>query len=232
MSRSPAAAGGHSLPEVAVPPSARTAAAALLAGALLWTGGALAAPLTNADFSSGFAGWSGQVVTCADATCTDEPLTDLPDGDSIVARTGNYATAGGTAVLTTSFANDFTYEVRLFQDFVMDSLTGRFTGLLLDFSLGTSLTGPDDLAVAVLSDPAGRLPTIDLLGGGPVDVTGYAGRVARLFFAVTDFDDEADSLTVGGLGLRQVPVPAPALLLLGGLVLLARRQRLTPRVAP
>lgn len=227
MPRSPAAAGGARLPVALTPaPSRPHTAAALLAAALLWSGGALAAPLTNADFSSGFDGWLGQVVTCTDAACTDETLTALPDDASFASLPGNFSTVAGGAVLTTSFLNDGIYEVRLFQDFVVDSLTGRFTNLLLDFSLGLSLTGPDDLAVASLGDPAGLLPTIDLLGGGPVDVTAYAGRAARLFFAVTDFDDEADSLTIGGLGLTPVPVPAPALLLLGGLALLARRRRL------
>lgn len=179
--------------------------------------------LTNADFADGFAGWTGATVACQVCDGSDDLIVELdpPPG----AFDANFQISDNSAVLTTSFADDAIYEVRLWQEFVVDALTGRHFALLLNLGLGIDLSGPFDFVLAQLSDPAGVLPGIDLLGAGPVDITAYAGQRAELLFAVVDYDDVADQLRIGGLGIQQVPVPAPLLLLGLGIGLLAAQRR-------
>jgi hypothetical protein len=56
------------------------------------------------------------------------------------------------------------------------------------------------------------------------------GRPGRSALGFTDFDGDADSLSIGGLTIKQVPLPATALLLTG-LGLIAGRCTQTARAA-
>jgi hypothetical protein len=188
--------------------------------ALLGTGSASAGPLTNGDFSAGFDGWSGEVFDLSGPVAVDP----LPG-----AYSGNFSTGPAGATLTTSYGVDEVYDVIMYQRFVVDTLAPGFTGLALLLDITYFLSDPDDTVIAQLFDPNGVLATKDLLGGGPVDITEYAGRMAEILFQVTDFDDVAEVLTVGNIRIEQVPVPAPLALLTLGLGLLAGRGRFLSR---
>jgi|GEM_PF-2180995 len=215
------------------------ASAALALTPVVWAsvvGAAGAGPLANGDFSAGFDAWSGQVVSCTLCDGSDDVTTDLtpPPG----AFTNNYATGSGSgagfATIATSFNSDGLYSTRLWQEFVVDSLSARATRLLLNYSIDVGLSDPTtDLAIAQLSDPDGLIATLDLLNGGPLDITAFAGRTAELYFEVSDFvDGERDWLRVGKLRIDQVPVPAPLLLMGAGLGLLAVRRRQNANQSP
>jgi hypothetical protein len=186
-------------------------------------GPAAAAPLTNGDFSAGFDAWVGQTIACSLCDGSDDLIVDLdpPPG----AFGANLDASTGGALLSTSFVNDGVYWVELRQAFDVGDLMGRATGLELVLDITRSLTGPFDLAIAQLTDPAGGLNSVDLLDGGAFDITGYAGRAAEISFIVADFDDSVDTLTIDNIRVDQVPVPAPLTLLAVGLGLLAGRRR-------
>ena len=189
-------------------------------------GPAAAAPLTNGDFSAGFTGWSGQTIACGDVACTPgaDVTTDLdpPPG----AFTLNFDATSGAATIATSFLDNDVYSTSLRQLFDVDEIEGRNTGLALALEIDFTLTDPDtDLVIAQLTDPNGVLPAKDLLGGGPADITEYVGRTAEIYFEISDFfDGERDTLTVGNISVEQVPAPAPLVLLMAGLGLLAGRR--------
>jgi hypothetical protein len=194
--------------------------AAVLAALVLPTAAANAA-LTNGDFSAGFDGWSGRVVTCTLCDGTDDAPTDLsppPGGFS-----GNFQTGPDGATIATSYNDNAVYWTQLWQVFTVDPLMGRATSLALDLTIDVVLSDDvNDLAIAVLQDPAGTLTPVDLLAGGPVDITAFAGRQAELYFEVSDFlDGLRDTLTVGDIRVEQVPLPATLLLLVPGLWLFA-----------
>ena len=189
-------------------------------------GSAAAAPLTNGDFSAGFTGWSGQTIACGDVACTPgaDVTTDLdpPPG----AFTLNFDATSGAATIATSFLDNDVYSTSLRQLFDVDEIEGRNTGLALALEIDFTLTDLDtDLVIAQLTDPNGVLPAKDLLGGGPADITEYVGRTAEIYFEISDFfDGERDTLTVGNISVEQVPAPAPLVLLMAGLGLLAGRR--------
>lgn len=186
-------------------------------------GPAGAAPLTNGDFSAGFSGWAGEGFDLSGSVAVD-PLPGAY-GD-------NFSTGPAGATLTTSFLADGVYDVIMYQQFVVDTLAPGFTGLALLLDITYFLSDPDDTVIAQLTDPNGELAPKNLLGGGPVDITEYAGRTAEILFQVADFDDIAETLTVGNIRIEQVPVPAPlALLTLGLGALAGRRLRLSRQVA-
>jgi hypothetical protein len=187
---------------------------------------AAAAPLANGDFSAGFAGWIGQTIACGDVACTPgaDVTTDLdpPPG----AFTPNFDATGGAATIATSFSDNAVYSTSLRQLFDVDEIQGRNTGLALALDIDYALSDPfTDLVIAQLTDPSGSLPAKDLLDGGPVDITAYAGRAAEIYFEITDFvDGQRDTLTIGNISVEQVPAPAPLGLLMAGLGLLAGRR--------
>jgi hypothetical protein len=203
--------------------------------ALLGTGSASAGPLTNGDFSAGFDGWSGQVIACDDVGCINQTTTQVGAdvGETpFAALPNNYAVAGGTATLTTSFnfPSDPVYDVSLTQVFAVDALMGRATSLLLHYVLGIELSNPDpldpfgDFATAFLGTTDKELTVLLVPGAGTLDITAFAGREVQLTFGITDFDGVADSLTISGLAIERVPLPGTVLLLLTGLGLIARRR--------
>lgn len=202
--------------------------AAVFAALALPTAAANAA-LTNGDFSAGFDGWSGRAVTCTLCDGSDDLATDLnpPPG----AFSGNFATGADGATIATSYDDNTVYWTQLWQVFTVDPLMGRATSLALDLTIGVVLSDDvTDLAIAVLQDPAGTLTPVDLLAGGPVDITAFAGRQAELYFEVSDFvDGQRDTLTVGDIRIEQVPLPATLLLLVPGLGLLAAGRRRSAR---
>ncbi len=199
-----------------------------------FVGNAGASPLVNGDFGAGFNGWSGQVIACDDASCATETTTAVGSGAGqmpFASLPNNYGVVSGTATLTTSFATDLVYDVLLTQVFDVDSIISGASGLALDYVLGINLSNPTDIATAFLSTTDGALTVQLLPGTGRLDITAFAGREAQLTFGLTDFDGAADSLSIGGLVIEQVPVPATALLLLTGLGLVAHRRAQTPRPA-
>jgi hypothetical protein len=195
---------------------------------------AAAAPLTNGDFSAGFAYWQGEVRSCTVCDGTDDAVVALTDPADFGAYADNFSTGTDGATLASSFFTDGVYNVALFQELDVGPLAGRFTGVELSFDLDYQATVPVVEIFAQLSDPNGVLPTLSLFDGSPVDITAYAGQSAELLFAVDNFFGAGeDSLTIGAVRIDQVPVPTPLTLLAAGLGLLAvrRRRRLTPHQA-
>lgn len=185
----------------------------------------VAAPLANGDFSTDFSGWLGQTIACSTCDGSDDDVVDL---DPPTSTNANFALTAGAAILRTSFNDNGVYEISLRQQFDVDALTGRATGLALVLDLTYLLSDPTtDLVIAQLTDPTGTLATKDLLSGARLDITEYAGQTAELYFALTDFvDGDVDALSVDNIRIEQVPVPAPLALLGAGLGLLAGRRRL------
>ena len=187
---------------------------------------AAAAPLANGDFSAGFTGWIGQTIACGDSFCdpADDVITSFepPPGGF----TPNFDATGGAATIATSFLDNDVYSTSLRQLFNVDEIEGRNTGLALALDIDYTLSDPfTDLVIAQLTDPSGSLPAKDLLDGGPVDITAYAGRTAEIYFEISDFfDGQKDTLTVDNISVEQVPAPAPLGLLMAGLGLLAGRR--------
>lgn len=201
-----------------------------------FVGTARAGPIVNGDFSAGFGGWSGQVITCNDSACASETPTAVGAGAGetpFASLPNNYAVVSNTATLTTSFASDLVYDVLLTQVFDVDTLfTGGPAGFVLRFVLGFALSDPlGDIATAFLGTTDGLLTVQLLPGTGPLDITAFAGREVQLTFGLTDFDGLPDGLSISGLAIEQVPLPATALLLLTGLGLVVRRRVQTARPA-
>jgi hypothetical protein len=193
--------------------------AAVLA-ALAIPAGAAHAALVNGDFSGGFSSWAGEVFI--DGQPGPVAVAPLPG-----AYTGNFSLGADGATLATTFLANNVYDVIMYQQFDVDTLAPRNTGLQLLLDITYFLSDLADIVTAQLTDPNGVLSPKNLLGGGPVDITEYAGRTAEILFQVADFDDVAETLTVGNIRIEQVPAPAPLALLTAGLGLLAGR-RLRP----
>lgn len=188
-------------------------------------GDASAMPLTNGNFASGFAGWSGRVIAY-DATTgvtTETTVSPLPGASG-----GNFGVAGGAAALQTSFLTDDIYAVLLFQQFDLPTVIAG-QSVILSYSLSTVLTGSSDRAFAQLTHAGG---IISLLSSASIDVTSYAGDAVELLFSVEDYDDGIDRLTVGNIAIDVVNarVAEPATVLLIGMGMaaagLARRARI------
>ncbi len=175
--------------------------------------GSVFAGLMNADFSSGFDNWNGELVD----TFGPLPVDPATEGDF-------YSIIPNGARLTTSDVNPDVFVVSLFQDFTVDSIA---SGSTLELSLSVSAAADD--AFAQLRDLDGILPTVDLLGGGTFDITAWAGANATLEFSVSDvFFDFPDELEVSNIAFTEipradVPAPAPLALLAIACVVFARR---------
>lgn len=192
----------------------------LVAILFMLAAGAAQASLVNGDFGDGLAGWSAQLTSCVvcdgsdDATVDFAPIPQpLPPG-----LDGALTVGAGGATLATSTE---VYSVNLFQTFDMPDVS--LIELEVDLSFG--LSDPLDFAFAQLVDTSGSVATLDLLAGGVFDVSAFAGRRVELLFGLLDFDFAADSMTVAGVTLTAVPLPAPLLLMLSGLLLALRPRR-------
>jgi len=195
----------------------------ILSTGIMWSSQSLALPLTNGNFASGFAGWSGEVIIDPATTPTPATLT-----------TPNYTLNTGGALLTTSFLTDGIYNVRLFQDFNIPTLTSPLNTLALNLSVGWTLSNPtgrnSDFASALLEDTGSPL-LLDLTGGGTFDITSWAGKSVSLSFLVQDNAGIADTLQVGGIGITETvvnnnnTVPEPTGLMIFGISLLALRKK-------
>ncbi len=209
-----------------------TKIAGLLAGVVL-SASAMAMPLQNEDFSSGFNNWEGEVE-----------WADGFNGDTIFLPPASFGTYSAnyshnasekSATLTTTLSNDIAYwSVSLFQSFDMPT-----TAATLSFSYEWSVTDiAADSVQASLQDPSGAL--YDLFaalamqdtGSGSInyDITGFAGNTMALLFLVEDNDEvEGDWLKIRNITITEtMSVPAPpvlALLLIGLTGLLYRTKR-------
>ena len=177
------------------------------------------AGLMNTDFSSGYSGWSGEVISYnylsgMDSTETGNIFNQFGD---------NFLLSGNEVTLTTSSdaMNDY-WSVSMFQE---ATLAEDIQTLAL--TVEASLTDPAaDFFYVQLRD----LTTdnvIDLSAGGLFDISTWAGQSVSFEFGVMDFDFiPADSIAVGDISLGYASVPAPAtglLLALGALISLRRK---------
>ena len=194
--------------------------ATALAGGLLFSAFS-SADLMNGDFSSGFASWQGEVTDDFFVNTFVDPLPG--------AFGGNYDASSGAAVLTN---DDTNIGIALFQDFTVQSLLASGNTLWLDLDFSASVSDPFDLVIGELENPTGPLLSLDLtLGGGPIDITAWAGIDAGIVFYLEDGDFfTGDFLTIDNISITQrtaaVPEPASLMLLLGaGLGLLASQRK-------
>lgn len=175
------------------------------------------AGLINADFSSSFDGWMGDLDNGSGSLI---PL-DPPPGPF----SANYAIGPpGNAVLATTPGDVFF--LTLFQGFMVGTpATGERLVLSYDVNASISSGGMGGLALAQLTFPGG---IFSLLGSGVLDITALAGQPVELLFGLADFDDSADSLAIGNLGISSTQVPEPGslgLLWFGAAVLAFARPR-------
>ncbi len=181
----------------------------------------------NGDFSNGWSGWSGELVS-ADASglpvFREVQPGDYPD---------NYAIEG--AEETATLTNDDTYwQVSLYQDFDMEPLAGP--GYSMDISFYIKWIPSDstsDILSATMGDASNErdlladISTDDLLNGVNVmqDVTPWAGKHGvELNFTNTDIDFitgdviELDDIHFTQHAPSPVPVPASVILFVIGLL--------------
>ncbi|NHN39741.1 PEP-CTERM sorting domain-containing protein [Pseudomaricurvus alcaniphilus] len=189
------------------------------------------ASLMNADFSSGFDFWSGEIATFdVDSAALTFGPTPLP-----LVVDDNYSLVAGGAKISNSFdptagvAGVETFFISLYQDFTVDAIAAGST-LELSLTVIDGLTGPFDGAVQLI-DLSGGLADLDLTAGGAFDITAWAGLTTASFVVfVDDFDfslpTAPDMLTVSGITFTETlaAVPEPASILLIGLGLLALRR--------
>ncbi|WP_318557045.1 PEP-CTERM sorting domain-containing protein [Geobacter anodireducens] len=192
-------------------------------------GAALAMPLTNGSFDSGFSGWSGSFV---------DPFT-VVDPE---AMSPQFSLVGPNSAAQLQ-NNDNDWIVTLFQGITVDSLTNPANTLNLSFSIKWQ---PTDSGLDSVSATIGG---IDLLAGTTasqlfngvdlsVDVTSLAGSVAELGFTIMDGDwATPDFLLVNNIAFNQVapdstPVPEPGTFVLlaaglAGVVFVRNRKKVT-----
>jgi len=195
--------------------------AAALAGGLLCSSLSYAV-LMNGDFSAGFDDWEGELFDGA----TDLSVSSLPGG-----YTANFDVSSGAAVITNDGIN---YGVTLFQSFTIQALAVATNTLWLDLDFSLDVSDPDvSLGDFVTAQLSGALPTLDISGGGPIDITSWAGGgVTEILFYVEDADfSTGDKLTIDNISITQrtasVPEPASLMLFLGaGLGLFASQRKL------
>jgi hypothetical protein len=186
---------------------------------------ASAVPLTNGDFSAGFAGWKGEVTDIVFLTTQLDP----PPG----AFTANFDASTGAAVLTTTTLVDDIFSVLMFQAFDLPSIAPGET-LEISYEVSALLSDPDpifgDLAFAQLNHGPGFSSVINLLGTSMQDITALAGQTVELLFGVEDFDggitcfvDCDDVMTVDNVAIQVIAarVPEPATLGLLGFAVVA-----------
>ncbi|KAF0214843.1 MAG: hypothetical protein FD174_4292 [Geobacteraceae bacterium] len=186
---------------------------------------ALALPFQNGSFDSGFAGWSGELVSSD------------PDGFPVFtgvdpASDPQFSISNQVAQLQ---IDDTYWQVTLFQDFHADQLIGAGYKMNLSFWLQWAPTDAGvDLLSATLSgggdslDLLSGLGTANLLDGIAVniDVTNFASLPVELAFTIGDFDFiTLDNLNLSNIAFSQIapptdpptaPVPEPATILLVG----------------
>ncbi len=191
--------------------------------AIIWSAPSVA--LQNGDFSSGFDNWTGEVSDVDTFSIT--PVDPLPGVYS-----NNYQVLGGglAQLMTTSTNNppNNIWSVAIFQDFLIPDLSVLGNSLELNLSVSWSLSNLGlDFASAQLVDQADPLSTLNLVGGGVFDITGWAGKNASLQFVVQDGDDQDDWLQVGNISITEktaaIPEPATWLLIVTGYFALRRK---------
>jgi len=183
---------------------------------------AYATSFQNGDFSSGFTGWSGEIIDTNFSTTTVDP--DTSSLFSIVSP-NNQAQIS---------LDDTYWNNTLYQDFDMDSIESGWKMQISFWIKGT----PSDGLSATLSDQNGQyfvnllseISNSALLSGTnvTVDITSFAqnhgGEQVELAFTLYDLDyDTSDLLNVDNITFTKipatpVPVPSSMLLLFTGLV--------------
>lgn len=198
--------------------------------ACLMTTTAIAGPLQNGDFSSGFDAWTGEV--------TDDSFVDTQLTPAQMAVSPLYQLPGGGAV---DLFNDATFfHTSIFQAFDLPNIAAG-DALSLSFGYDWALTDDIDFFdfVQAVLDFGGASP-IDLFAGldtsaptatGNIDwdVTAIAGQAVTLLLAVDDADFLPDRLTIDNITITHTsaaaPAPGTALLLLLALVGMHRVRR-------
>jgi len=192
--------------------------------------GSTHADILNGDFSTGFSGWSGQVDYLVDYDAAAMDAVTTPDFFSIT----SFGTLTDAAKLSTHYnpQNGTGWAVSLFQTFTMPSLTHPNNRLWLEFDLFFSTDDPSggDTWLAQLTDQSGSMAPVDLTSiTQPFEVTAYSGLDVELLFSVENIAGGDDSLVIDNLRITEEifdPVPAPSVLALLGLTLLAWRRKL------
>lgn len=201
-----------------------TKIAGLLAG-VVFSASAIALPLQNGDFSSGFDNWKGELY---DGTASVELPADEPFGN----HSGIYSTPGGGAATLTP--DEVYWNVLLYQAFDVPTTVGMLT---LSFSYEWVISdNVNDFVLAELNDLTGGSGTVSLFDSSSmpsgtinIDITALAGEEAELLFLIEDTDDSRnDSLTIRNITITEtmsVPAPPTLLLLFAGLTGLMYRTK-------
>ena len=198
--------------------------------ACLLTTAAVAGPLQNGDFSSGFDGWTGEV--------TDDSFVDTQLTPTEMTASSLYQRPGGGAV--DLFDDDTFFHTSIFQAFDLPSIDAGDT-LFLSFGYDWALTDDVDFFdfVQATLDTGGASP-IDLFAGidtaapsanGIIDfdAASLAGQSVTILFAVDDADFQADRLTIDNIIVTHqsaaAPTPGTPMLLILGLLAIVRQIR-------
>jgi len=192
-----------------------------------------AAEFQNGDFESGFAGWSGDLVT----TGTVNPNSDSSHFNLV-------HTSDPNLVWVADVKNDDTdWTATLFQDFTLDTLNGPGWTMDITFWLAWTPTDSTKDSISAQIQDTGYNETFDLLQNVSnqallsgtwvtVDITTFVqtwgGQEVELSFTISDGDYDPtdpnyqstpDSFSVDNISFNQhapAPVPEPATILLLG----------------
>lgn len=194
---------------------------------LCWFSVSSATVFTNGNFETGdFTGWSGDLITQG----TVDPNSDT--------HFGLIYTHNPSDLWVAAIQNDDTYwQVSLYQDFTLDTLSGPGYSMDISFWIQWEPTDSTSDSISVLLSDVGYNDSVDLLSGVynsdllngvtvTQDITSFVqtwgGQDVELMFTLSDNDYNAqDSLIIDDISFTQhapapSPVPEPATMVLLG----------------